>query len=114
MPPAAASAAAADLGYVGPDPMAASLRRGRSGIVGVVVGSNLNDMFRDPVQRLLMDGLAEASRRAARDCCSCAATRPWRTPTLMTAPLDAAVLIGCDGPLRDSLNEAHLRVFRSS
>jgi hypothetical protein len=32
----------------------------------------------------------------------------------MTAPLDAAVLIGCDGPLRDSLNEAHLRVFRSS
>jgi DNA-binding LacI/PurR family transcriptional regulator len=53
-------AAAADLGYVGPDPMAASLRRGRSGIVGVVVGSNLNDMFRDPVQRLLMDGLAEA------------------------------------------------------
>ena len=52
--------AAASLGYTGPDPRAASLRRGRSGIVAVVVGSSLNFMFLDPVQRLLMDGLAEA------------------------------------------------------
>ena len=53
-------AAAAELGYTGPDPRAASLRRGRSGIVGVVVGSSLKDLFLDPVQRLLMDGLSEA------------------------------------------------------
>ncbi|HOQ21608.1 MAG TPA: LacI family DNA-binding transcriptional regulator, partial [Microbacterium sp.] len=52
--------AAASLGYTGPDPRAASLRRGRSGIVGVVVGSSLNYLFLDPVQRLMMDGLAEA------------------------------------------------------
>jgi len=30
-------------------------------------------------------------------------------PTLLTAPVDAAVLIGCDAPLRESLASAHLR-----
>lgn len=102
--------AAADLGYVGPDPMAASLRRGRSGIVGVVVGSNLNDVFRDPVQRLLMDGLAEAiAPRGAGLLLLRSHSAVENAPTLMTVPLDAAVLMGCDGPLHDSLEEARLR-----
>ncbi|BDZ39876.1 LacI family DNA-binding transcriptional regulator [Microbacterium suwonense] len=33
-------AAAASLGYAGPDPRAASLRLGRSGIVGIVLGES--------------------------------------------------------------------------
>ena len=42
-------AAAAELGYAGPDPIAASLRRGRSGVIGVFIGERLLYAFRDPV-----------------------------------------------------------------
>lgn len=98
--------AAESLGYTGPDPRAASLRLGRSGIVAVVVGSSLNFMFVDPVQRLLMDGLAEAVAPLGagllllrRD----AELDIENAPTLATASIDAAVLIGCDGSLRASL-----------
>ena len=52
--------AAAALGYTGPDPRAASLRRGRSGIVGVVFEEHLGTAFLDPVKTLMMDGLADA------------------------------------------------------
>ncbi|MFC3688494.1 substrate-binding domain-containing protein [Aquipuribacter hungaricus] len=52
-------AAAADLGYSGPDPTAVSLRRGRSGVVGVVVGERLRDAFRDPYVVGLLDGLVD-------------------------------------------------------
>ena len=102
--------AAASLGYTGPDPRAASLRRGRSGIVGVVLGSSLNYLFLDPVQRLMMDGLAEAvAPLGAGLLLLRTSTDIENAPTLLTAPVDAAVLIGCDAPLRESLASAHLR-----
>ena len=50
--------AAAGLGYAGPNPVARSLRRGRSGIIGVVVGNDLRARFRDPVALQTLDGLA--------------------------------------------------------
>ncbi|WP_336920692.1 LacI family DNA-binding transcriptional regulator [Aquipuribacter sp. SD81] len=53
-------AAARGLGYAGPDPTAASLRRGRSGVVGVVVGERLRDAFRDPYVATLLDGVVDA------------------------------------------------------
>ncbi|MGV9195432.1 LacI family DNA-binding transcriptional regulator [Microbacterium sp. MC2] len=52
--------AANTLGYTGPDPRAASLRRGRSGIVAVVFEEQLGAAFLDPVKRLMMDGLTAA------------------------------------------------------
>lgn len=52
-------AAAAELGYAGPDPIAASLRRGRSGVIGAIVGERLLYAFRDPVAVQLLDGIAE-------------------------------------------------------
>jgi DNA-binding LacI/PurR family transcriptional regulator len=52
-------AAAAELGYAGPDPIAASLRRGRSGVIGAVVGERLLYAFRDPVAIQLLDGITE-------------------------------------------------------
>jgi DNA-binding LacI/PurR family transcriptional regulator len=105
--------AAASLGYTGPDPRAASLRRGRSGIVGVVLEEHLGAAFLDPVTRLTMDGLTDAvaplgagllllrdrpdaAERTGDDEAASA-------PTLTTAPLDAAVLMGCSGGLRESL-----------
>jgi DNA-binding LacI/PurR family transcriptional regulator len=52
-------AAAAALGYAGPDPLAASLRRGRSGVIGAFVGERLLYAFRDPVATQLLDGITE-------------------------------------------------------
>lgn len=99
--------AADALGYTGPDPLAASLRRGRTGIVGVLQRGPLGIAFTDPVQRSTMDGLADAV--AAIDA-SLLLLRPpggraagqadGETPpapahaTLASVPLDAAVLIG--------------------
>lgn len=102
--------AAAALGYPGPDPRAASLRLGRSGIVAVVVGTSLSQMFVDPVQRLMMDGLAEAVAPLGA---SLLLVRTHsdveNAPTLATASIDAAVLIGSDGSLRDSLDHVRAR-----
>lgn len=49
--------AASALGYSGPNPLGRQLRRGRSGIVGVVVGDSLKRAFRDPVAVQMLDGL---------------------------------------------------------
>lgn len=102
--------AAASLGYPGPDPRAASLRLGRSGIVAVVVGTSLSQMFVDPVQRLMMDGLAEAVAPLGA---SLLLVRTHsdveNAPTLATAGIDAAVLIGSDGSLRGSLDQVRAR-----
>src|SRR3546814_4775820 len=96
--------AAAQLGYTGPDPRAASLRRGRSGIVGVVIEGRLGSVFSAPVMTLQMDGLTEGVARAGagllllRD-----RGEEEAEPSLVTAPLDAAVLIGCNARTRESL-----------
>ena len=52
-------AAAADLGYTGPDPLASSLRRGRAGIVAVIVEGRLLHAFKDPYAVSMLDGLAD-------------------------------------------------------
>lgn len=99
--------AAAALGYTGPDPLAASLRRGRSGIVGVLQRGPLGIAFTDPVQRTTMDGLAEAVASidasllllrpvasGSADAGAPLAGPPAGAATLATVPLDAAVLFG--------------------
>ena len=101
--------AAGSLGYTGPDPRAASLRRGRSGIVGVVFEEHLGAAFLDPVKTLMMDGLSDgvaslgAGLLLLRDRSVQTGSPLGIEPTLTTAPLDAAVLIGCSGMLRESL-----------
>ena len=96
--------AAAALGYTGPDPRAASLRRGRSGIVGVVFEEHLGAAFLDPVKTLMMDGLTDAVAPIGAGLLLLRDQAPLGTePTLTTAPLDAAVLVGCSGMLRESL-----------
>lgn len=51
--------AAAELAYGGPDPTAASLRTGRSGVVGAIIGERLRYAFADPVAAQVLDGLTE-------------------------------------------------------
>ncbi|WP_193597470.1 LacI family DNA-binding transcriptional regulator [Microbacterium sp. YJN-G] len=102
--------AAAELGYAGPDPRAASLRRGRSGIVGVVLSGELRYAFLDPVTTAMMDGLAEALDPAGaglllmRD-----DPHGEEIPPIAEAPVDAVVLIGCSARAEQALDAVRQR-----
>ncbi len=52
-------AAASTLGFTGPNPLASSLRQGRSGAVAVLVEGRIRLAFRDPFVISVLDGLAE-------------------------------------------------------
>src|SRR5690348_5773088 len=51
-------AAATELGYAGPDPMARGLRRGRTGSLGLVFDQPLTYAFTDPAAALFLSGMA--------------------------------------------------------
>ena len=53
------TAAAAALGYAGPDPNARSLRRGRADSLGVVLGEHLSYAFDDPQAAAFLAGIAD-------------------------------------------------------
>jgi DNA-binding LacI/PurR family transcriptional regulator len=57
-------ATARELGYPGPDPVARSLRTGRTGTFGVLVAEALTFAFDDPAAVLLLRGAAEAAQHA--------------------------------------------------
>ncbi|MBN8204736.1 LacI family DNA-binding transcriptional regulator [Microbacterium esteraromaticum] len=103
-------AAADALGYAGPDPRAASLRTGRSGIVGVLLGGDLRHAFLDPVTTVMMDGLTEAMAADSvgllllRD-----DPRGAEAPPIGEAPVDAVVLIGCSARTRSALETVRQR-----
>ncbi|MFK7603080.1 LacI family DNA-binding transcriptional regulator [Deinococcus sp. SM5_A1] len=48
------------LGYGGPDPLARSLRRGRTGVIGVVYDAPLEYAFADPAAALFLGSLAQS------------------------------------------------------
>ncbi|UWF77568.1 LacI family DNA-binding transcriptional regulator [Microbacterium neungamense] len=102
--------AAAELGYAGPDPRAASLRRGRSGIVGVVLSAHLRHAFLDPVTTAMMDGLTDALTDASagllllRD-----DPQGDDPPPIAEAPVDAVVLIGCSARTRAAVETVRQR-----
>lgn len=100
-------AAAAALGYAGPDPLAASLRRGRSGVIGAFIGERLLYAFRDPVAVLLLDGIAEVLGPHGVGLLMLAGEsgRP-STDQIGRIPLDAAIFATCgleDDPALDLL-----------
>ena len=103
-------AAAAELDYAGPDPRAASLRTGRSGIVGVLLGGDLRHAFLDPVTTVMMDGLTDALAADSvgllllRD-----DPRENEAPPIGDAPVDAVVLIGCSARTRTALDAVRQR-----
>ena len=87
-------AAAATLDYAGPDPRAQSLRRGRSGIVGVVIEDRLRDAFRDPMNIAMLDGLADETGVIGSGLLLLTDTGDGQI-SIENAPVDAVVLIGC-------------------
>jgi DNA-binding LacI/PurR family transcriptional regulator len=89
-------AAAQQLGYAGPDPVAASLRRGRSGVVGAFIGERLLYAFRDPHAITLLDGITEVLGTHGVGLLLLAgdAGRP-SSDQIARLPLDAAIFATC-------------------
>ncbi|NQX13946.1 LacI family DNA-binding transcriptional regulator [Microbacteriaceae bacterium VKM Ac-2855] len=94
-------AAAEELDYAGPDPRAQSLRRGRSGIVGVVLDERVLFAFRDPIKIAMLDGLADVLGSIGAGILLL--TDTGDAPLLETAPVDAMVLVGCSPKLYASM-----------
>lgn len=89
-------AAAKELGYSGPDPLARSLRTGRSGIVGALVPRRIGTSFRDPVTIQTLDGLAEELGGGGAGLLLLSElARESDRLSLDAAPIDALVLLGC-------------------
>ena len=102
-------AAARDLGYSGPDPLASSLRRGRVGTVAVVVEGPLGMAFRDPFALAVLDGLSAELDDLGRSMLLVAQspTDPGRAvEQLARQPVEAAVFPLCgmsENPLVEHL-----------
>lgn len=99
-------AAAESLGYTGPDPRAASLRTGRAGIVAVLFHERLRSAFRDPVNAAMMDGLSDALAPIGAGILLLRGDEAAGSgaPSLTTAPIDAAVLLGCNEIVQSSVD----------
>ncbi len=94
--------AAAELDYGGPDPTARSLRRGRSGVIGVVTEDSLADAFRDPMNLALLDGIGEG---LGDERLGLLVIPRVSDPgiDLAAAPVDAAILLGCSTDVAPSV-----------
>jgi DNA-binding LacI/PurR family transcriptional regulator len=95
-------AAAAELAYAGPDPTARSLRRGSTGVIGVVTEDSLADTFRDPMNLALLDGIGEGlgDERLGLLVIPRASDEGI---DLAAAPIDAAILLGCSTDVAPSV-----------
>jgi DNA-binding LacI/PurR family transcriptional regulator len=95
-------AAAAELDYAGPDPTARSLRRGRSGVIGVVTEDRLVEAFRDPMNLALLDGIGEGLGDERIGLLVIPnASEPGLD--LGSASMDAAILLGCSTDVAPSV-----------
>lgn len=94
--------AAADLDYAGPDPTARSLRRGRTGVIGVVTEDSLADAFRDPMNLALLDGIGDG---LGDERLGLLVIPQVSDPgiDLAAAPMDAAILLGCSTDVAPSV-----------
>lgn len=101
-------AAAAELDYAGPDPTARSLRRGSTGVIGVVTEDTLADSFRDPMNLALLDGIGEG---LGDERLGLLVVPNASDPAieLAAAPVDAAILLGCSTDVAPSVAALRLR-----
>jgi DNA-binding LacI/PurR family transcriptional regulator len=104
-------AAADALDYAGPDPRARSLRRGRSGIVGVVLEERVRAAFLDPVKIQMLDGITEgiAPLGAGLLLLTDTGEADGNAVSIESAPVDAVVLIGCSPRLGHSVEALRRR-----
>ncbi|WP_435299368.1 LacI family DNA-binding transcriptional regulator [Timonella sp. A28] len=91
-------AAAEELGYRGPSALGRQLRKGRSGIVGVIIGDALRRTFRDPVTIAALDGITRTLGEKGLGVLLIPGGKHYDTadglnPLLHTAAIDAAILL---------------------
>jgi DNA-binding LacI/PurR family transcriptional regulator len=107
-------AAATELGYTGPNPLGRQLRRGRSGIVGVVIGDQPGRAFTDPVAVQVLDGLVDVLGAEGLGVLLIPGVRGDAVdPLLETAAMDVAVLIWgalSNDPTLDALQRRNVPV----
>jgi DNA-binding LacI/PurR family transcriptional regulator len=95
-------AAARELGYCGPDPLARSLRRGRCGVVAVVLYERLAYAFSDPMMVSMLDGLADEVEAVGSSLLLVPVPHSdGALEKLASLPMDAAVLDDCDALVSD-------------
>jgi DNA-binding LacI/PurR family transcriptional regulator len=93
------------LGYAGPDPVARSLRRRRTNVVGVLYSNPLSYAFDDPAQVLFLKGLAAATEAAGMGLVlvpgSVGSSAEERASAVMDAAVDGFIVysIAEDDPL---------------
>ncbi|MDP0400333.1 LacI family DNA-binding transcriptional regulator [Tsukamurella strandjordii] len=90
-------AAAAELGYEGPDPRARSLRSGRTDTIGVQVDDEAGRAFRDPVIIGILDGVSAALAASPTSVLLVPDSVPEER--LRTLPVDGIVAAGCSPTL---------------
>ena len=94
---------AARLGYPGPDPVAAGLRRGRVGAIGIAYANQLSYAFEDPVAVELLAGITSVAENsdAGLVLLSGSATHESRASTLSHAVIDGLIInsLAADDPL---------------
>ena len=93
------------LGYAGPDPVARSLRRQKTNVVGVLYSNPLSYAFDDPAQVLFLKGLAAATEAAGMGLVlvpgSVGSSAAERASAVMDAAVDGFIVysIAEDDPL---------------
>ncbi|KGN34748.1 LacI family transcription regulator [Knoellia sinensis KCTC 19936] len=98
--------AAGELGYAGPDPLAASLRQGKARSVAVIVEDRLIHAFRDPFALAVLDGVAQELDAMGTSMLLVADHGDGRRGALESHAVDAAIFPLCgrsDSPLTDHL-----------
>ena len=95
-------AAAAKLNYAGPDPRAQGLRRGRSGVIGVIMEDRLSEAFRDPMNIAMLDGVADELSPSGSGLLLLTGNAEGAT-SIHNAPVDAVILVGCSTRLANAV-----------
>ena len=90
-------AAAADLGYVGPDPSARALARGTTGAVGVLLTESVGTAFLDPMAAAFFGAVAEELAPTGMAVVLLPSTGSEGRIPARDIPMDGALVYGCAG-----------------
>ncbi len=105
-------AAAARLGYAGPDPLAAGLRRGRVGALGFAYDHGLSYAFDDPVAVAVLAGISSVAEQAGSGLLLVPGSAPAErnTAAVAGAVIDGLVVFSLadDDPLLDPVRARQL------
>lgn len=86
-------AAATELGYHGPSPQARALRSGRTGVIGLIVGTEMSRYFRDPLSLAVLDATVDALGAAGRGVLLLPTTHAGEGELVETGAMDGAIVL---------------------